>query len=510
MKQHKYSMESMKISKTTVKEIILFYIIPLLLIVTPALLYIIYRANYFSFTHDESLSFFIAIYNDKQYAVSPNNHLLNTALMKICGGLFGNSELSLRLPNVLAFVLYSIAGLGILKNIKKPELAVFFLAILVFNPIMLEFFGLARGYGLSMGLLLASLYWLFKLDDKALPARKYLVYLVLTLFFSQLALYANLNALNVHLAQIAVLVTGIFLYFKTNFKNLNSKLWIRIFASVFIIDLIALIPVIIRLRTLQQLNELSVFGDHDGLIRTTIPSLITSFYFHAQNFPITFKIIFIFVISIFVLSSLWFLYSLKKKKFNNFSRIFLILSLMLLAPVFEDVLFNIPYPVGRTAILYFPVFSLLLIFFIVELISATKNIFLQVCIVLLTIGVSAFTTYNMLHKKNFVATDGWYYDAHNKEILELISEDRTAHGSEDSLTISNFWALAPSINYYRVTKPYPWLLPSAKEDYKKADYYICFYNEESKIPADSLQLLKKYDDVKLAVYREYKSGKKEK
>jgi hypothetical protein len=498
----------MKASNTTLKEIILLYIIPVLLVVTPALLYIGYRAYHFSFTCDESLSFFIARYHDQQYATSANNHLLNTGLMKVFGVLFGDSEFSLRLPNVLAFVLFSIAGLGILKNIKKPELSVFFMAILVFNPIMLEFFGLARGYGLSIGLLLASFYFLFKLENQALPVSKYLVYLVLCLVFSLLALYANLNSLNIHIAFLAVLITGLFLYIRTAKENIDRKKWIAVFAAVFGIDIIALIPAITKLRMLQQLNAFVGFGDHQGLIKTTLQSLITYFYFHEQDFPTTFNIIRVFVITTFALTCLWFLYSLTRKVFNNFSRIFLIFSLLLIAPVLQEVFFNIPYPADRTAILYYPVFSLLLIFFIVELIRASKKSFLRVSIVFSTIVISSLITYNIFIKHNLVNTVEWYYEAHNKEILEVISKDRIAQGSQDSVSISNFWALAPAINYYRVTKPYPWLLPSAKEDYKKADYYICFYNEESKIPSDSLQLLIKFDDVRMAAYREYKPDKK--
>ena len=500
-------MESMKVSKRNFKEIFLSYIIPTIAVVVPALLYVSYRAYNLSFTHDESLSFFMS-QGDTAFVMTPNNHLLNTALMRISGTLFGNSEFSLRLPNVLAFLLFCIAGMGIIKKSKRPELSIFFMAILVFNTNMFEFFGLARGYGLSMGLLLASFYWLFKLDNQTLPVKKYLVYLLLSLLFSQLALYANLNALNVHIALLLVLATGLFLYLKSNSETINRKLWIPIFSAVFIIDIVALLPAIFRLRILQLGNELSVFGNHDGLIKTTLDSLIASFYYHQQDFPITFNTILIFVISISALSLIWFISISAKKIFNNFSRIFLIFFLLILAPVLQEVIFNIPYPASRTAILYFPVFSLLFIFFISEALFATKNVFVKALLLFFTIGVSSLIAYHTYNKLNFTNTGEWFYDAHNREILEIISEDRIAHGSLDSVAISNYWAFAPSINYYRVTKPYPWLQPAVREDYLKGDYYICFFDDIPKLPADSLQLLKKYEDIKVAIYREYKPNKK--
>lgn len=499
----------MKISKTTLKEVILTYIIPVLLVTIPGLLYVCYRAYYLSFTHDESLSFFMAN-GDQEFVMTPNNHLLNTALMKISGTLFGNSEFSLRLPNVLAFVLFCISGIAIIKNIKRPGLSVFFLAILVFNPNMFEFFGVARGYGLSMGLMMASFYWLFKLDNQALPIKKYLVYLVLSLFFSQLALYANLNAVNVHLALLVVLFIGLIIYLRANPGIIKMKVWKTAFIAVFILDIIALMPAIIRLRMLQQINELAVFGNHQGLIKTTLQSLIASFYYHEQDYPITFKIIFIFVLGITALSGLWFLYRSSKKNFNNFSRIFLLYFLLLVAPVLQEVIFNIPYPSSRTAILYFPIFSLLFIFFISDTANATKKTFLKVCLVTLTIGVSTLITAHTINKRNFTYNGEWYYEAHNKEILEMIAEDRATHGGPDTVTISNFWAFAPSINYYRVTKPYPWLQPAVRENYLKGDYYICFFDNMPKLSADSVEFMKKYEDARVAVYRRFLPFRKSK
>jgi len=70
--------------------------------------------------------------------------------------------------------------------------------------------------------------------------------------------------------------------------------------------------------------------------------------------------------------------------------------------------------------------------------------------------------------------------------------------------ISNHWTFTPVINFYRITRNYTWLKPVIKEDYKKADYYICYTGDVSKIPADSLQLMVKYDDIGVALFKELK------
>ena len=110
----------------------------------------IYRASTFPFVHDESLSFTI-VNGEPGWGASPNNHLLNTFLMRLCSTLFGNSELSLRAPNILAHVLYLVSSILLLRRLQHVLLQVVGFVFLNLNPFMLDFFFLARGYGLALG-----------------------------------------------------------------------------------------------------------------------------------------------------------------------------------------------------------------------------------------------------------------------------------------------------------------------------------------------------------------------
>lgn len=126
--------------------------------------YIIYKASHTSFTHDESYTYTHYVHQGFMDIVSyktpyTNNHILNTVLMKYCELLFGSSELSLRLPNILAFILYSIFIILLLYK-YIPKLMFPFYLLMVLNPHLLDFFALARGYGLSFAFLLMSLYYL--------------------------------------------------------------------------------------------------------------------------------------------------------------------------------------------------------------------------------------------------------------------------------------------------------------------------------------------------------------
>ncbi len=109
----------------------------------------VYRAATLSFGIDESLSF--AIFTWKPYwGRTANNHLLNTALMRWCSVLFGNSELSLRLPNLPAHGLYLISVLALLKRFRDPVLQVVGLVLFALNLLLAEYFIVARGYVRTM------------------------------------------------------------------------------------------------------------------------------------------------------------------------------------------------------------------------------------------------------------------------------------------------------------------------------------------------------------------------
>ncbi|MFN7266025.1 MAG: hypothetical protein ACK5VB_00890, partial [Bacteroidota bacterium] len=88
---------------------------------------------------------------------NPNNHILNTLLIKITTGIFGWHHFIVRLPVLIGGALYAWAAIQLSRRISSFS-PVRILALLLFfgNPYMLEFFSFARGYGLAAGLLAVS------------------------------------------------------------------------------------------------------------------------------------------------------------------------------------------------------------------------------------------------------------------------------------------------------------------------------------------------------------------
>ncbi|MCB0598169.1 MAG: hypothetical protein KDD28_29090, partial [Phaeodactylibacter sp.] len=137
----------------------------LALLLGALLAYTSYRAATLSMTHDESASYnwfrdtniFTCFYS-KDCWYNANNHLLNTWGWQQTVRLLGVSEWTVRLPNLLAHLLYLLCSLAVVRSVADRfwvGLAGF--AFINFNPYLLEFFGLARGYGLVAGLSMASM-----------------------------------------------------------------------------------------------------------------------------------------------------------------------------------------------------------------------------------------------------------------------------------------------------------------------------------------------------------------
>jgi hypothetical protein len=167
--------------------------------------YVVTRAAGLSFTHDEALTYTI-VNGSPQWGGTANNHILNTDLMKISQRCFGNCELALRLPNVLAYLIFLLAcGCMILSS---PNRWILFtgISLLLLIPFITDFFSLARGYGLSLALVSASLF--FQVRHRT-PHNNWRVFIgdaALTMLFAALALRANFTTINFYIAMMMVII----------------------------------------------------------------------------------------------------------------------------------------------------------------------------------------------------------------------------------------------------------------------------------------------------------------
>jgi len=156
--------------------------------------YLLIRTVYLPIQHDESATFFYYIQTGSflppDVHWDANNHILNSFLSYCCYKLLGNEPWILRLPNLLAFVLYFWAAWGVAVTIKKSFIKWGFFLSLVMAHYLFEYFGQTRGYGLSMALLMAGTFFLLRFLKH--PGKWLFALVIFTLF---LATSANLTLL---------------------------------------------------------------------------------------------------------------------------------------------------------------------------------------------------------------------------------------------------------------------------------------------------------------------------
>ena len=122
---------------------------------------VVYRAATQSIVYDEAftyLAFASGSFREVFTSYTANNHVLFSALARLSVGLFGVSELALRLPTVVAAIVY-FSALFALCRLMFGAGRLFFvtLATLSLNPFILDHLSAARGYGMALALFTVAL-----------------------------------------------------------------------------------------------------------------------------------------------------------------------------------------------------------------------------------------------------------------------------------------------------------------------------------------------------------------
>lgn len=120
-----------------------------------------YKASVASISYDEAYSYLKfallpvqGIFTDYHY---PNNHILNTLLMKFSASIFGPQEIYLRFHSVLSYLVMASASLWLARNFLSRFGFLFVLLMVSFEPVLFDFSTQARGYVLGLSLFCVGL-----------------------------------------------------------------------------------------------------------------------------------------------------------------------------------------------------------------------------------------------------------------------------------------------------------------------------------------------------------------
>jgi hypothetical protein len=490
-------------SKKLFKNILLN--LPLILIILAAISITVFRAATLSIVHDEGLT--VNYFVPKPYSeilglsgeisgIYPNNHPLNTALIKFFTSIFGISEITVRLPALMGHLIFLVASYLVVRSLFTQQWKrIIALSFLVFHPFLIDFFSVARGYGLSLGFLMIGILFMLKAVDK--PVSKNLKYSELGLFFSAVAAAGNLTFLYVY---FALLICHFFITLRI-FRCIRPLLFIRGF-------ILSLIPILlIYSRNFYAVYTQGQYGDtggKGGFWINTLPSIVRATLYHRITLNVSYQVIRIIFL---VVTAVGFGIILKARKPTSIflSMVFL---LSVLGVYFATKIFQLNSITERYAIFFIPLISLFLLSVWQSLEQISKNWFGRTVVIGSIIFLIGF--YLTSIQFNYYYT--WVYDQNTKKTFNIILEDYKSSGKTGPITIGATWLYEPSLNFYRRRDGASFIVSITRATTNKAYdyYYIMDYfqngmdsikgvpqteNMEEIKAKYNLKVLKRFDDT---------------
>jgi hypothetical protein len=428
--------------------------------------YVFARALTLSITHDEAFSWnhvvqhpFMEIvsYNTSPGPGSPNNHILNSLLMKLCAELFGPSAFVLRLPSLLAYLFYLVFSSLICKRLKNPILIIAGFLLLNIDPYLLEFFGLARGYALANAGLLGAIYFL--LEWKTKNEKRLLAFAFL---FAALSVLANFSLVQFYIG-FFVVVNLILISQQQQTKNRFADLFRK--NRIPLIFTISLAIIIYEpLRKIIKWHE--TFGGTIGFWNDTAKSEISA-YCAGQTY--TDRLTGFLEITIILFTILIFAAIIKSVLKKEWSSNALLVGLLFFIPVLihltEHALSGNEFLTGRTAQYFIPLFILAFIFS-AEYMLGKFSFYLT--------GLLALSgIFHLSNAANISHTTDWLYDSDNKKALDFINstlQKNSSHRTQIGIT----WLSEPGLNFYRETENMNWLDTITRENVAKRGFEIYY------------------------------------
>jgi len=453
---------------------------------------VVYRAIHLSFTHDESLSYEI-IKGNTDLKGTANYHYLNTVLMNISSVLFGDSEISLRLPNVISYLVYLIFCYGFLKNNPFIISILVGVPLLLLNPYMIDFFSLARGYGLSFAAMMGSTYFLIKEIKSEFWFKDLKKHFILSMFFASIGLAANLTLLNFFLSLLGLFsLTFIVYYFRQ--KSRNTRHFVE-YISLFILFVIPVYFAVLRLFNLKNNQQLYYGTDTFDSTLYSISLNTFDFSLYIDGFPegIVMCVKLLFIVTV--------LYSIITKASNK--KILLlqgVISSVTFGLFLENILFEAQFPCNRTAIYLAPLFGLLVYYFSIDVWLRIKIRSVKYAVNLIFVLSLFIFLFNFLNKIKINQVREQANDANIKDAVEtLVKVTKQQDYQDKKLTLAVNWIFYPSTKYYINTRNLPFeAIKIENEDDYNADYIYEFI-ENIKTP--DKKLIKAFDLTPTGLYK---------
>lgn len=424
--------------------------------------YVTVRAAVLSVTHDEAytyLGYVAGPWSDilANRPPSANNHVLSTLLVKISTGWLGPGSLALRFPSLLAFAGYLLAALWLAWGRRSWVVGLAGFVLLSANPYLLDFFSLARGYGLALAALLASLVFLMRFWDGGSPQD-----LCLMTAFGAAAVLANYVMLYCYVA--LVLVAGGRLLV-SSWRGAAVPRRASRAALAALVGPTALLGVLVaapiwRLASGGQLY----FGGAGGLWRDTIGSLVRASSYGKIESTLAISAVAAAVAGLIAVAagsaaSGW--KRISRPAEDPATPVLLVLLLSCLTVWVHHHVLGAPAPMGRTALFLYPLAVIVLVLWA----DGFEDLRWKRTGVAVTVSLAVALTVAAISAANLTHTFDWRSDADTRQMLADLKREAVQPPRPGPVLLGVHWTLEPGINFYRITGHLDWLAPVGRAGY---------------------------------------------
>lgn len=370
-------------------------------------IYLLVRAIYVPLLHDEIATFFRFVHVGRFIPYycewSTNNHFLNSLLTFFSYKLFGYSPIAQRLPNLFFIPLFFWFIYKISLDLKSNWLRMIFIILILSFHNFMDFFSLSRGYGISLAMLLVSIWFTMKTlkDNKT---RDY-IYALLTMLLSVSAILIMVNSF--------IVIIVILLLNTLHHNRRKISLLIKHFMILLFMGLLPVIFVAVYLFDMNDVGRLD-YGGMEGFWEVSVKNLTNLLVGPYSSY------LNVWILVMFVLMIILFFYFLLRHPFKKLPEailkpqwiFFYLLTGNLIGFILENKLFGILYPEERTSIQFILFFIGSLVFLLDELDVNFKKVRLIPFIPFLLLPVHFVFSMNLDFSKvdtfNFNIPDRFY------------------------------------------------------------------------------------------------------
>ena len=428
-----------------------------------SLLFFIYaalRAVMVSLTYDESYTLLHHVlpgvfYPDTFDTMAANHHPVNVWAAWCSTRLFGTSELALRLPALLAYLIYLLASAGITRKITSTPHRVAAFLVLNAHPYLVDFFSLARGYAWAHAGMILSLYVLLEQIDL-----RQVRHLWMPVAIAVLATYGSLVLVHFLLAVLAI-QTVRFVSAPRHLRRASDLLLAWMLA---IVGLAGLLPYVLGAM------EGGAFGQGAaGFWQGSISSLAEHLLYDRPSVddPLVVAVALV-VILLGVLLATW-LRSGRRRLSEGNLVVVTLAAIVLGSMTMQHLLLGTAWPMSRSALFLLPLMLVPLVIMLTERSAGRWQ-------GILLLGLATVFTGHFLANLNLTHTREWYASGEARKLFGMIEEDAqqlaplgrvvAVSSGQQCFGVSEYYRMRLGLEHLSFTERQP------DQDFAPADYYL--------------------------------------